>query len=79
MTPLLSRPYQITFHDFRELCQVIKQSCFVTFPITNESQWFNKLELLLTIIYRVFRISQSELTKSIHDSNFNDGTVWFNS
>ena len=77
--PLLSRPYQITFHDFRELCQVIKQSCFVTFPITNESRWFNKLELLLTIIYRVFRISQSELTKSIDDSNFNDGTVWFNS
>ena len=29
-------------------------------------------------LYRVFRISQSELTKSIHDSNFNDGTVWFN-
>ena len=30
-------------------------------------------------LYRVFRISQSELTKSIHDSNFNDGTACFNS
>ena len=34
--PILPRPYQITFHDFRELCQVIKQSSFVTFPVTNE-------------------------------------------
>ena len=42
--PNLSRPYQIAFHDFRELCQVIKQSSFVTFPITNKSRWFNKLE-----------------------------------
>ena len=30
-------------------------------------------------LYRVFRISQSELTKSIHDSSFSDGVACFNS